>query len=366
MRSYTLNFNQLFNLTKLFSDYLNRDLQEYYKYDFLDPNAVFEAAELIDKNDYNREKLYRIVLEGNNQFESSQKTLDNIELLKQKDTLCIFSGQQAGFCSAPMYIIYKALTAVKLAQRYERILKRPVIPCFWIATDDHDFEEVRSSSFLQRSGELTRVTYTPKIDPSGMPVADIILDEGVHDFCQAVDKALIDTEFKEPTFEVFKEFYKPGNKLSAAFAKVMNYFLSDWGIVLVDPNFPGMKEFFKPVFAKEALAHNKTYNLYEQRSKRLLENGYHIQVHKTGANLNLFYHDKKRLNLVISGNEYYPDGSSQRFSPRELSEIIENSPHRFSSNVLLRPIAQCTAFPTLCQVVGPSELAYFAQIEPLF
>jgi len=246
------------------------------------------------------------------------------------------------------------------------LLGRPVVPCFWMATDDHDFEEVRNSKYLHRSGEISTVTYEPNVDPTGYPVADIVLDDGVHDFCGKVDKALIDTEFKQPLLESFNSYYKPGIKLSEAFARVINNFLGEWGLILVDPNFPGMKEHFKCIFTKEILEHDQTHTLYEERSLNLLNNGYHAQVHKTGENLNLFYQNPKRLNLVINDGTYYPDGSSEKSTPRELQGVVESNPEYFSSNVLLRPIAQCAAFPTLCHVVGPSELAYFAQIEPLF
>ena len=366
MNSYTLDFDQLFNTTKLYSDYLTGDLHDYYRYNFQDKDNISKAANIVNNSSYDRERIYQIVLENNKRLGASDSTIKNIELLKNPETVCVFSGQQVAFCSSPMYTIYKAMTSVKLADRYRRSLNRPVVPCFWMPTDDHDFEEVRSANFLLRSGKLKTVTYQPRVDPSGSPVADMVLDDGVLDFYDLVNEALIDTEFKGSLLEIFRQFYTPGSKLSEAFARVFNHFLGDLGIILIDPNFAGLKEFFKPVFIKEALEHNQTQKLFEQRTRLLLKNGFHAQVHKTGDNLNIFYHDKKRLNMTSFGDEYCPDGSSERFSPQSLCEIIEKSPDRFSSNVLLRPIAQCTAFPVVCQVVGPSELAYFAQIEPLF
>jgi len=366
MTDFYLDIAQLTNPTRLYSDYLSGGLGDIFHYNFLDTNAGLIAASDIDSKHYNRQDIYSIILEANRQLGASEKTLQNIEEFKKPDTLCVFTGQQTAFCANPMYVIYKAMTTVKLARRYQKSLGRPVVPCFWMATDDHDFEEVRNANFLERSGELITARYQPKDDPSGYPVADIVLDDGSNDFCETVNAALIDTEFKQPLLDSFKKFYSSGKKLSEAFARVFNRFLSEWGLILVDPNFPGLKEHFKHIFTKEILEHDQTHALYEQRSKTLLKDGYHAQVHKTGENLNLFYQHPKRLNLAINGDSVYPVGSSEKFAPRELQEIVEKSPERFSSNVLLRPIAQCAAFPTLCQVVGPSELAYFAQIEPLF
>ena len=364
--SYGLKFSQLVNPTKLYEDYLAGGLSDFYRYNFLDSSSAVKAAAAINSTAYDRRSIHNIVDDANRRLGAGDKTLANIELLRQANTLCIFAGQQVSFCAHPMYIIYKAITAVKLAERYSKELNRPVVPCFWMATDDHDFEEVRNANFLQRSGEMVTLTYSPTNDLSGYPVAEMTLDDGVNDFCKTVDDALIDTEFKAPLLDIFKDFYKVGNKLSEAFARVLNHFLGDLGIILVDPNFPGMKDLFQPVFKKEITGHDQTFNLYEQRCKKLQQDGYHIQVHKSGENLNMFYHGPKRSNIVIENSKFKIDGYDLTFTQDQLLAEVDKSPAQFSSNVLLRPIAQCAAFPTLAHVVGPSELAYFAQIEPLF
>jgi len=366
MGGSSIDIARLINPTRLFADYLQGGLAEYYRYNYTDPQAASSIAAEIDKKSYDRQALYEITKSANSKLGASPETLANIELLKEKNSLCIFAGQQTAFCANPMYVIYKAMTAVKLAKRYSESLGRPVIPCFWMATDDHDFEEVRSANFLLRSGELKRVSYQPANDPQGYPVADIVLDRGVERFCQEVSDALIDTEFKTPLISAFSEYYGQGNKLSEAFAKVLNKYLGGYGIVLVDPNFPGMKAHFKAVFNREIKEHDRSFELFESRSKELTDNGYHAQVHKTRDNLNLFINTPKRKNIILGEGYFSPDGSDDKYSLDQLLEIVESSPERFSTNVLLRPIAQCEAFPTLSHVVGPSELAYFAQIEPLY
>ena len=366
MDNYTLNFNQLFKTTKLFDDYLKGNLNDLFRYDFTDSGNLEKVAHEINGKHIDQHLLYKVVSDGNKKFEPSTKTLHNIELLKQPETLCVFSSQQTGILGGPMLTIYKALTAVKLSEKCQQILKRPVVPCFWMATDDHDFEEVRYANFLQRDGEITTVSYNPLNAPSNTPIAEIVMDENVNKLLESVENSLIDTEFKQQLVNVLNEFYSPGRKLSEAFAMLFYYFLGDWGIILVDPNFLGMKASFRNVYSKEILHHDKTQQLFKQRTELLLKNGYHAQVHKTGENLNLFYHSKGRRNISINGDFYHPEGTSLKFTEKELLEIVEKSPYNFSANVLLSPIVRCTAFPTLIQTVGPSELAYFAQIEPLF
>lgn len=366
MASSSIDFERLINPTKLYSDYIRGGLSDFYRYNFADHEAINKVAESLDRSNYDRDKMFSALHGANRNLDASEKTLANIELLKRPETICIFSGQQTSFCANPMYVIYKALTTVKLALSYSQLLNRPVVPCFWLATDDHDFEEVRSSNFLLRSGETRTVTYNPAEDPSGYPVSSIVLDDGVNEFCRMVSESLIDTEFKEPLLTKFREFYRKGNKLSHAFARVFNLFLGQWGIILVDPNFPGVKSLYKNVFLKEIENHETTFDLYEKRSADLQEQGYHAQVHKCGSNLNLFYHTPLRTNITYDNDSFQVDGVENNFSKDELLKQASENPEKFSTNVLLRPIAQCNAFPTLAHVVGPSELAYFAQIEPLY
>ena len=366
MSGFTIDIARLINPTRLYADYLRGGLADFYRYNYTDSRAAAEIASDIDKKKYNRQIIYSAVKSANGKLGASPETLANIELLKNSDSLCVFAGQQTAFCANPMYVIYKAMTAVKLAKRYSNSLGRPVIPCFWMATDDHDFEEVRSANFLLRSGELKRVSYQPAVDPQGYPVADIVLDEGVERFCEEVQGTLIDTEFKGSLIESFSKYYSQGNKLSEAFAQVFNKYLGEYGIVLVDPNFPGMKEHFKAVFTREINDHDRSFDLFKARSRELTDKGYHAQVHKTRENLNLFINTPKRKNIILAGDYFSPDGSDEKYTAAQILKIVNDSPEKFSPNVLLRPVAQCEAFPTLSHVVGPSELAYFAQIEPLY
>jgi uncharacterized protein YllA (UPF0747 family) len=98
----------------------------------------------------------------------------------------------------------------------------------------------------------------------------------------------------------------------------------------------------------------------------LIADGYHRQVHKSPESLNLFYYDGQRRNIVVDNDGYGFDGTDRRLAKDEILRLLEKEPENFSANVMLRPIAQNFAFPTVAQIVGPSEAAYFAQIRPLF
>src|SRR5687767_14196152 len=97
---------------------------------------------------------------------AGEETLRNIQRLRDEDCLAVVSGQQAGLFSGPLYTIYKALSAVKLAgcltQRNTK-----AVPVFWIATEDHDFPEVAKAEFIGRDCKLADVEVPSEIHKEG-------------------------------------------------------------------------------------------------------------------------------------------------------------------------------------------------------
>jgi bacillithiol biosynthesis cysteine-adding enzyme BshC len=365
---YAIDFKRINGTPRLFLDFLehNEPACQFFRHDFRDYGSYRRVAEDIDRVLYNREKLASILLEVASSLKTSSATLKNIAKLRQANSLCVFAGQQVGLLLGPMYTILKALSAIKLARRLESELGRPVIPCFWMASDDHDFDEVRTVGLLNRDGECRKISYQPRELASGAPMSDIVLDEQIKIFLSQIDEALPDSGFKEEIGQFLKEIYQPGVSISVAFAGLFERLMADFGIVPVDPNFPGLKELFIPIFRREITDHAAIFDIFETQSRKIIENGYHRQVHKNSNTLNLFFNSGRRRNITNDSENYLFDGQNDKYSKDELMNLLENSPDKFSANVTLRPIAQCYAFPTVCQIVGPSEAAYFAQIEPLF
>lgn len=361
-----IKLSDLTNVSRLYDDYVNGRMERLLAGGFGDKSVIYHVAEQIEKREYPRVDLVEILRRCNGVIGSSQQTLDNIERLGDPQSLCVFAGQQTGIFIGPMLTIYKALAAVKLALRYEKLLNRPVIPCFWMATDDHDFVEISTAGFLGRGGELARLTYNSVEADSGLPAADLKFNENIIPLLNKLDESLPDSEFKKPLSEFIRDSHRPGDSITRSFARLFNHLIGDYGVVLVDPNFPGLKTRFKRIFIHEIKNHEHTYAAFETRTKKLIQSGYHAQIHKTGDLLNLFYHNPKRQNLIREGEFYRIDKTERKYTLSQLLSIVEQTPQNISPNALLRPIAQASAFPTLCQITGPSELAYYAQIAPMF
>lgn len=368
MTMYAVDFKKFAGTPKLFLDFINcrEPACRFFKHNFRSPGSYKAVAEQIDGTSYDRKMLASVISGGASSIGLSQATLKNIEKLERPDSLCVMAGQQVGMLLGPMYTILKALTAYKLAQRLEIELERPVVPCFWLASDDHDFDEIKTVNLLDRDGNCKSITYEPQMLRVGAPMSDVILNDDIQQFSLDIETNLIPTEFRESVVAIVRAAYKSGRSVSQAFAILFDTFLSDFGIVPVDPNYPGMKKLFEPVFRREIEHHEAVYEIFEKHSKKIIDSGYHRQVHKAADSLNLFYSNGARRNILVSGDNYRLDGHDDSYSRNDMLKLLSESTDKFSPNVTLRPIAQSFAIPTISQIVGPSEAAYFAQIGPLF
>jgi bacillithiol biosynthesis cysteine-adding enzyme BshC len=366
MAVFPVSLAKYTGVTRLYDDYVNGRMAGLLGGNFYDIAKITQTAGQIDRHSYPRNELVKILRQSNLDLGAKELSLNNIERLGDPQSLCVFAGQQTGIFLGPIYTIYKALATVKLASHYQKLLNRPVIPCFWMATDDHDFAEISSVGFLGRGGESLKLSYDSPDASANLPIADVKYDDNILAVLDQLEQTMLDTEFKKPLLNYIKETHKPGVPIAESFARLFNHLIGDYGIVLVDPNFPGLKQHFKKIFAYEIENHQQTFSAFDKQSKWLIESGYHAQIHKTGELLNLFYHNPKRSNLSLTGESYRVGDSDQKYSQTKLMQMVQDHPDLFSPNALLRPIAQAAAFPTLCQITGPSELAYYAQIAPLF
>ena len=365
---HEIDFKLLPGTSKLFLDFIEHrgSACELFGGDFRETDTFRHLAAQLDKFTFDRARVASIIQDATSSISLSENTRKNIEKLKLPDSLCVFAGQQTGLLLGPTYTILKALTAYKLSVKLESELGRPVVPCFWMATDDHDFDEIKSATVLNREGESINVVYEPQNIRLGAPVADLNFDAEVAIFLDTINLELIDTEFKNEIIETLRRYYTPGYSITTSFIELFSKLLGKFGIVPVDPNFPGLKNLFLPVFEREIEFHDEVFETFESRSRLIEDKGYHRQVHKSAGVLNLFYNDGLRRNILYEQGKYRFDGSPESFSKDVLLNRLASAPEKFSPNVALRPIAQCKAFPVIAQIVGPSEAAYFAQIKPLY
>jgi bacillithiol biosynthesis cysteine-adding enzyme BshC len=371
LRVETLAFDQIPQQSRLFLDYL-RDpvaLRRFY------PEVVQFHSELparaervLANHKTDREALCDALAGMNRAWGAGDETFANISLLRESDCLAVVSGQQAGLFTGPLYTIYKALSAIKLAAcMTERGIKS--VPVFWIATEDHDFEEVAAAEFINRDCTLSHVSVPVEVHAEGSPVGQVVLDDSINATFQSLLTALPQTEFTVDLEKLLRDAWQPGHRYGDAFARTMTTLMQRHGLILLDPLDSQLKKLAAPLYAEAARRAHEIAVAIAKRSRELEEAGYHAQVAPSENSFPLFRHDPSgaRHALARTANgKYQTKEGGEEYSAEEWADLALREPERFSPNVTLRAVVQDYLLPTVAYYGGAAEIAYFAQTAKVY
>ncbi len=339
---------------------------EFYNGDFRDPASYLSQAERVRSRHLPRERLAAILKEQNEGMGGGPAALENIEALAQDQAGVVVTGQQVGLFSGPLYTIYKAFTAIKLAASLGQSHGTRFIPVFWLAAEDHDFIEVNHISLLDRAGRLQKISYEEFLAMSKIPVAKIQLSSAVETCLKSLDDFTPASEFKSAVLSELNQSYLPGLSFAEAFARWMTRLFSDYGLVIIDPSHPELKAMGHEVFFKEISQASPSTKCALKASMRLTQKGYASQVQQQEGKLNLFLAEHERLTIQCRDDVFSIKGEEQTITQAELLVLLQKTPQVFSPNVLLRPLYQDAILPTVAYVGGPGEIAYFAQLKEAY
>lgn len=371
LRVEPLPFEQIPNQTRLFLDYL-RDpvaLRRFY------PSAVRfhhelaeRAPEVLDAYRTDRAKLCDALEAMNNAWGATEETLANIQRLREADSLAVVSGQQAGLFTGPLYTIYKALSAVKLAGCLSQ-RGTTAVPVFWIATEDHDFAEVAAAEFIACDCRLANVSVPSEMHAEGAPVGRVRLDDSIEETLKRFLDMLPGTEFMPEVERILRETWRKGAGYGEAFARMLTRVLGRYGLILLDPLDPALKELAAPLYAEAAGRAPEIASALVARSKDLEEAGYHAQVATSESAFPLFMHTEDGARHAVTrtdNGKYRRKDSREEYTAEELSALAAREPQRFSPNVTLRAVVQDHLLPTVAYFGGAAEIAYFAQTAEVY
>ena len=354
------SFQQL-PFSKLFNTYIAEfsRLNEFYAVNPFDESEVKSKAERVIQPK-NKGDFVDALKEFHAHLGISEAQQKQLQKFAKEDSLVIVTGQQLGVYGGPLFTIYKTITTILLARKWEKKLNKPVIPVFWLADEDHDFEEIASIGIPDYE-EFKKVGLGEEGD--GHPVSVQGIKETIKKFADEVREELPDTDFTEQLFSSLNDFYKEGQTHIQAFAQLMNFWFSEQGLLIVGSNFEPIKRLGAEVFKTSVSKTESVFQALESKSEAL-ENEYHRQV--IVGDSNLFYLDpnKGRVKLERSNDEWV--SGNLTFSEEKLLSTIETNPQNFSPNVFLRPVLQDALLPTLGYVAGPGELAYYGQMKDLY
>ncbi len=336
-------------------------LKGFYELDYHDLNKLSESLGDYSLPVNEREGLYKAIAPYNLEFNSSEKVKANLEALLSDDCYTICTGQQCGTLTGPLYAIYKAMTAVLLADLLNQKGTARFVPVFWAASEDHDFAEVHHVNFLNPYGDVERLSLD--IEGNGRSIQDIDLGDGLSNLFDELKTKWPKTDF---TDQVFSLFQKGEEKLSNSFVHLMSSLFKDYGLIIVEPYL--LRKLSTPI---NQIAFEKDIDIHKelQRTTDSLSTMGHTPALHWDKGMNLFYyHNQARVKLYKEDGEDRFTSKNRDFSISmdELKDQIVHSPKLFSHNVVLRPIIQDTLFPNAVTVGGPGEISYFAQLKGVY
>jgi bacillithiol biosynthesis cysteine-adding enzyme BshC len=358
----TLLPEQLPHTTKLIRDYVDHfpKLETFYSHP-PDLKSIIAEAKQLQFPVERRQQVADILSAQNKQFGSSSVTLENIDRLYH-GAVAIVSGQQVGLFGGPAYAFYKALSAIHTARQLSEDGVEAV-PVFWMATEDHDIDEVRHTTWFHE-GKLHRFEL-PKPDQTDVPVGRIPLGPAVSEIVKQAS-ALLSGPDSTSVAEILQTSYTPEATYGTAFAQLFARIFAEEGLILLDPLDDRLHRVAAPILRQSLEQRDDLNALLLRRGKELEHAGYAAQVNVTARSTVLFSMENGQRHVISSANG---DGftSGGHSAPRgEWLQKVEAHPELFSPNALFRPVVQDFLLPTVAYFGGPAEIAYFAQSQVLY
>jgi bacillithiol biosynthesis cysteine-adding enzyme BshC len=341
-------------------------VREFFDGDFRDAAAYERQTERTLARRIPREELAAILREQNQSYGCGPRTLGHIEAMEREQACAVVTGQQVGLFSGPLYTIYKALTAIKLAERLSRNGPGKAVPVFWLASDDHDLAEIDHIVLLDKDNRLKEVRCGTPSGELKIPASALVLPPEIADCLRRLADLTPDSEFKADIIASLSEAYPPGRGWVEAFARWMTGLFQSHGLIFIDPSHPRLKELGGEVFYREISEKSAATPPALAASRRLRDAGYEVQVHLHEGILNIFYAERERRSVQWDGQAFEIKDPRETRSEEDLLALAKEKPYLFSPNVLLRPIYQDTLLPTVAYVGGPGEIAYFAQMKGVY
>lgn len=366
MKGQCLPFAQIPHSTRLFLDYLayTSSVRGMYPRSPVFSEWVKDEAQRVVYDAARRGAVSGILERQNRGWGASAKTLANIERLR-RGALAAVTGQQVGLFGGPLFSIFKALTAVKLAEQATGAGVE-CVPVFWLATEDHDLAEVNHVALLSERGLPERLAVGNRAFESNAvgdaPVGTVKFGADIQAVVERAAALLGDSEVAT----WLREAYRPGENLGSAFARLFAGLFADWGVILLDPADKEFHDLAKPLFRAAIERAPELDEALLGRGKAIEAAGYHQQVKVTSASTLLFEVKNGARTVVRRRNGGHGNGGDfavgeEKNSREELLGRIDAAPENFNPNVLLRPVVQDYLLPTLVYTGGAAEVAYFAQ-----
>lgn len=285
---------------------------------------------------------------------TSALTQKNIQHLRKNKTFTVTTGHQLNLFTGPLYFLYKIVSAINLAKQLkEAYPDYNFVPVYWMATEDHDFEEINYFNFKNKKIKWPRESAGPVGRLSNIGL-DAVLDVFAKELGAGNNAKYIK--------ELFDNAYLKHTNLADATRYLANEVFAKEGLVIIDADTAQLKKLFTPHIKEELLKQTSHQKVAEATA---LLKDYNIQVNP--REINLFYiEDNLRERIILENGTYHINNNTLKFTEAELLAILETNPEKFSPNVIMRPLYQEVILPNLCYIGGGGELAYWLELKSFF
>ncbi|SFE09881.1 bacillithiol biosynthesis cysteine-adding enzyme BshC [Paenibacillus algorifonticola] len=304
-----------------------------------------------------------VLRDYNSKWNAAPEALAAIDAIAEGAPV-IVGGQQAGLWSGPLLVIHKAVSIIGAARHAEQLLGRKVAAVFWIAGEDHDWDEANHAYVLTADQGLRKLA-AARPEGARTSVSRTAIDSGTWaELLAELEQALPNSDFKPEILQQLGQITEQAQSLSEMFAGVISCLLGKQGLVIMDADDPQLRKLEAPMFEKLITHNDELEQAYTAAANQVKEHGYPLQVDVTlgSANLFVFQTDKgqERTLLYKQGGSFQSRKGDFSLTEEQLLDIARQQPEQLSNNVLTRPLMQDYLFPVLGTVLGAAEIAYWA------
>ena len=354
------------------SNYLKQteEIQPFFHYRFDQSSDDMERLAELKNRSFPRKELAQHIESFMEHFPSSPSIKDSIEKLKQDNSVVVIGGQQAGILTGPLYTLHKVISIIKLAEEKERLLNVPVVPVFWIAGEDHDYQEV-NHVYIPVEKKADKWIFPQKVLQKNM-VSDIRVNKEIaQTWIRHLIETFGETEHTNKLLSFLEKQLEQSTTFVDFFANIIMELFKDSGLLIVDSGDENLRHLEKDIFTNQIVHHDSITSLLLEQQKQIRDQGFPNAIEANDRLANLFYYDQRRNERILLEFDRQKDlfvgkNGSIALSKAELVEIAAGEPSKLSNNVVTRPLAQEWLFPTIAFIAGPGEIAYWAELKLVF
>jgi bacillithiol synthase len=347
--------------------YINQKepVTSFFHYNINQPDVYSQRLGDLTLRDFPRAELTDCIASYMKGLPSADEVEKSLTKLRS-GAVTVVAGQQAGVLTGPLYTIHKIISVIKLAQQQEKAMNHPVVPVFWIAGEDHDYQEV-NHIYLEKGNKMEKTGYPERVLEKKM-TSDISFDKRVmKNWVNEVIKSLGETGHTNKLAGELNKMIGEQDDLVRFFAHFVMHLFKESGLLVIDSAYPPLRRLEKNHFHHLIESSQSITNAVLEQQEEIKNYGFSTQLDISTEAANLFITiNNERALLEREGFDFKDKNTGSKILCNELLTMLEKTPEKFSNNVVTRPLMQEWLFPTLAFIGGPGEIAYWGELKKAF